>query len=120
MEDVPKQRTRHAWEELKEDYGDTLNSIEANFQSIGLLSVRTTAMYSNKMVVGKKHQYKCSHQGCDFLARVTLESAPNKEPFVETALKNLFKPKMIRQEIGKTSSFVVDNTILPAKTSRPS
>jgi len=67
---MSRKRETRSWEETKENYGSTLEEIKAEFQSQGLKSLGSNAIYESKVKIGKKHNFKCSIGACDFLIRV--------------------------------------------------
>jgi len=70
-----------------EKYGETLENIKAEFQSQGLLSVRSNSIYYSKVIIVSKHTFQCSKDACDFFARIIENFTPNSAPKFETASK---------------------------------
>lgn len=81
---APKKK-EYNWEETKEHFGDTIEEMKCEFQSIGLKSLRSSKMYENKVIVGEKYVYECSTDSCSYAARITLKRKPGSKPFIETS-----------------------------------
>ena len=76
------------WEEAKfGEYGDSLEDIQAEFQSIELVSKGSSQIKTEKVKIGRKLKYICKNSGCDFSARIVLLDAPDSQPTVETSSK---------------------------------
>ena len=82
-----KQKQILEWEESKEKYDETLEDIKAEFQSQGLLSLRSNPIYYSKVIIGSKHTFQCSKDACDFFARIIENFTPNPVPKVKIASK---------------------------------
>lgn len=82
------QRKTLKWEETKSgEFGDSLEKIQAEFQSFGLTSKGSNLIVQNGIKIGKKLKYLCNKPACDYAARILVKSAPGSTPEVETSGK---------------------------------
>jgi len=84
---MSNKRETRTWEETKEFYGNSVKEIKAEFQSLGLKSLGSNPIYDSKVKVGKKHNYKCSIEACDFLIRIEEKIFPGSSLIIETSSK---------------------------------
>lgn len=86
-EDDHDKKKDRIWEESKYNYGNTVDVIKAEFQSLSLNSIRTTYITKDKVKIGDKKLYECSKTHCDFAARIVLYRMPGSTPKVEVSGK---------------------------------
>jgi len=81
-EHVPRKLER-TWVKSGNEFGATPDTIKAEFQAIGLKSIRTSYEKQDGTIITDKYLFECGEADCKFAARIVLSRSPNSTPFVE-------------------------------------